>query len=811
MTTERLTNLLSSGHYAPQAPTLESLTQSNQYLGALIQFVTSTLEMHSIEDIAWFLTERVIGQLGFEDCIVYLYDENTGKLVQTAAYGDKNPNGKIILDPILLDIGEGIVGRCAASKTTVLVDDLSGESDYIVDDKQRQSELAVPILFEGQLVGVIDSEHSQQGFYTPHHVSTLQAIASVIASKYASLQNVRKLETTIHALEDVKRLQKALFDITELVHLSADLNDFYIKLHHILSDLIPSDSMYIVQSDDNGEHFICPYSYAPDAGHTFEHCIAEQTLTQRLAQTVFAEQHPQLYDVETLGQLADRWGISGNSALPYAWMGVPLMIDNQIRGVVVVQNTRRRAPFSEKSQEALCYVAQKISIAIKRKNDETLLQHLALHDELTGLPNRALFIDRLSHALEKDARRAQKLTCILFLDLDRFKLVNDTYGHHVGDKLLKSVGETVKQCLRKEDTLARFGGDEFAILLEDVEDMSGAAQLSTRIIEALGGSLPAGEYRVPASTSIGIVHANEFVTDTLLPSDMLRCADDAMYQAKQQGKGCFVFHHQITDQHVKDTLIIEQELAEAIKADQFECYLQPIVNLDTQAVVGFETLIRWAHPSKGVVSPADFIEIAEKSGQIIDIDRFMLVKACELLASWLPSMQPLPYLNINLSSNSIAAEDFLNFFTATLKKHRIPPGALNIEITERALINHLGKANFILHEVKKTGQRVILDDFGTGYSSLSYLHQLPIDVVKIDRSFVSTLEQSETSQSITTAIISLANSLNMEVVVEGIEDTVQRDIVLALGARYGQGFLFHKPMDIPSAVKLLARYTTKST
>lgn len=804
MSTDRLHNLLISEQYSPQSPTIESLAKSNQYLTSLIQFVTSTLEMKTIEDIVWFLTDSVIGQLGFEDCIVYLLEPDTNLLVQRAAYGDKNPQGKVILDPITLQLGEGVVGRCAQSKQIQLINDVSESDFYIVDDKSRQSELAVPIVFEGKLVGVIDSEHSQKNFYSQYHVSTLMAIASVIASKYSSLENVKKLKTTIQSLEDVKLLQKALFDITELVHISTDLNDFYQKLHRILSHLIMAESFYICLYDETIKKLNFPYYYSDKVGTVFDYDAPNQELEKELATRVIADHQPLFLSHKEIARFQKNNSLNCHAVVPYSWMGAPLAIGNQVTGMVAVQNFNSQAAFSDKSQELLTYAAQQISTAIKRKSDETLLQHLALHDELTGLPNRTLFIDRLSHALESDLRRTERLTCILYLDLDRFKLVNDSYGHHIGDQLLRSVSVKIKSCLRKHDTLARLSGDEFAILLEDVSDLHVVETLSQRIIAELRTPIVTDDCHIVTSTSIGIVHANEFESDTLLATDILRCADNAMYQAKQRGKGCYVFHHKLANDHLRDVLIVEQAISTAIEEKQFVCYLQPIINLKNQAIVGFETLIRWQHPTRGLVSPSEFIEIAEKSGQIIEIDHYMLTCACELLQKWLGDNDSVPYLNINVSSSSIASEGYLSCFQSTLLQYNIPHGYLNIEITERALINNLEQASYILDEIKQAGQKIVLDDFGTGYSSLSYLNKLPIDVVKVDRSFVSTLDKSHASKSIVKAIISLASSLDMQVVIEGIEESAQQDIAISLGADIAQGFLYYKPLSVDKAYALFS-------
>lgn len=797
---ESLGRLLSSQSLSTNEQSIDALTQSNEYLKALIEFVTSVIHINSVEEVIWLLTDEIIGKLGFEDCVVYLFDESTNLLHQKSAFGAKNPAAREILDPITLAPGEGIVGQCFIEKQAILVADTRLERDYIVDDSARLSELAVPIVVDDKAIGVIDSEHSQSHFYTQHHLNTLDAIASVISTKYANVSAITRLEQTIEELEEFKKLQQAIFDVAELVYLSSSLDDFYARLHRVLLRLVRAESFFICLFDELKDCLEFPYCFDTEMGGVFDFCIEREDFPRSMTAQVVLSQRPCLYQAQDIANFFQKNKIILRGKLPHSWLGIPFTTVDGVKGAVAIQNVSEEVAFTAKDSELLVYVSHQISIALKRKNDEALLQHLALHDDLSGLANRTLFLDRLKHALSRDVRSQEFKTVIMFLDLDRFKLVNDAYGHQVGDALIRAVSQRIGECLRGSDTLARLGGDEFAILIEDIEQIEQVEQLAQRIIQALNSPILLDDISIMTSASIGIVQSSCHIHQA---SEMVKLADNAMYQAKADGKGRFVFCRTDQESLVVDVLTIENELANAIEKRQFFLEYQPVLSLGDEKVVGFETLIRWQHPQKGVIYPDFFIDVAEKSGQIIEIDKLVLEMACQRLLIWQQEITTPFYLNVNVSSNTLATHNFLANFIEIVGQFELAANTLNIEITERALIDNLKNARVLLRSLKQLGHKIILDDFGTGYSSLSYLHQLPIDVVKIDRSFVMSIDESEASLSIVRAIISLANSLHMKVVAEGIEHDSQLGALRALHAHFGQGYFFYRPMGQEAAHKLL--------
>ncbi|MGH7476105.1 MAG: putative bifunctional diguanylate cyclase/phosphodiesterase [Longimicrobiales bacterium] len=437
-----------------------------------------------------------------------------------------------------------------------------------------------------------------------------------------------------------------------------------------------------------------------------------------------------------------------------------------------------------------------------RKVVEAQLLHDALHDTLTGLPNRALFVDRLERVIAR-WRRNQQLFAVLFLDLDRFKLVNDSLGHYMGDQLLLAVARLLSTCVRAEDTVARLGGDEFAILLDAIDEVADATYVAKRIQQRMAQPFQLLEHEVFTSVSIGITMCPEECEG---PEELLRDADTAMYRAKASGRG----HYQIFDRqmhaHVVAQLQLETDLRHAVARREFTLLYQPIVSLADGSLQGFEALLRWRHPARGLLTPDAFIEAAEDSGLIVPIGLWVLRHACTQLADWqtrFPQVTPLS-MAVNLSPRQFMQPDLVEQVLGIASAAGIQPTALHLEITEGAVMENPELATSTLRRLRHAGVRLCIDDFGTGYSSLSVLHQFPIDTVKIDRSFVKRMGNGGQSLGLVATIVSLARHLGMEPVAEGVETEEQRSRLRAMGSRFGQGFLFATPLEPIRAAAMIA-------
>jgi diguanylate cyclase (GGDEF)-like protein/PAS domain S-box-containing protein len=436
------------------------------------------------------------------------------------------------------------------------------------------------------------------------------------------------------------------------------------------------------------------------------------------------------------------------------------------------------------------------------KRAEEKLLHDALHDDLTGLPNRALFMDRLRQSMERSRREPDRLTAVLFLDLDRFKIVNDSLGHLVGDELLIQISGSLAGALRPSDTIARVGGDEFAILLEGGRDVSDAVRVSERIHDRLSGPTNLGGHEVFITASIGIaVHTPEYER----PEDLLRDADTAMYRAKSSGRACHVVFNREMHRFVMARLQLETDLRRAVDRGQLRVHYQPFVDLATDEVTGFEALVRWHHPRRGLLPPDEFLSVAEETGLIVPIGRFVLMEGCRQIRELQrkhPELGALK-LSVNLSNKQFFQADLFDQIGEALAASGLAPSCLGLEITEGVIIRQADSASSRFSRLKSLGVQLYLDDFGKGYSSLSYLHRFPMDVLKIDRSFVSRIEEAEGNFAIVKAIVTLAHQLGMEVVAEGIQTAEQQARLRGLGCDYGQGFYLSHPVPADQAEQLL--------
>lgn len=449
------------------------------------------------------------------------------------------------------------------------------------------------------------------------------------------------------------------------------------------------------------------------------------------------------------------------------------------------------------------YIVEQERISRVLEETKEHFRHAAFHDSLTGLPNRAMFTELLKAEIESGKRSPDHLFAVLFLDLDRFKNINDSLGHTHGDLLLVAFAERLERTLRPVDTLARFGGDEFAILLSGMSDATDAVRVAQRIQDELSQPFVLDKNSAFATASIGIALSSSGYDK---PEDILRDADTALYRAKENGKARYeVFDH---DMHARavSRLQLESDLRQAIEKKEFCVFYQPIVSLQTGRLVGFEALVRWRHPRRGLVSPADFIPVAEETGLIVPIGEWVLAEACARVREWQlksPSHRSLS-LSVNLSARQVAQPDLLERIQEALDNSKLNAHCLKLEITESVVMENAEAAAAMFKQLRSLGVQLSIDDFGTGYSSLSYLHRFPLNYLKIDRSFVTHLT-AENDNAIVRTISTLARNLGMEVIAEGIETEEQFQLLRTLGCEYGQGYLFSQPVGTEAVQLLLAQ------
>ncbi|MBD2679213.1 MULTISPECIES: GGDEF domain-containing response regulator [Nostoc] len=440
---------------------------------------------------------------------------------------------------------------------------------------------------------------------------------------------------------------------------------------------------------------------------------------------------------------------------------------------------------------------------ISRQKLQSQILDIALHDSLTGLPNRVLFIRQLKNALNRAKQEPNYKFAVLFLDCDRFKVINDSLGHLVGDELLIAIAHRLQTCLIPIDTLARLGGDEFGILLENIADINIAIQVAERILQQLSLAFKLSRYEVFMNASIGISWGNK---DYDRPEYLLRDADTAMYRAKAQGRAKYHVFDPAMHQEAIHLLELENDLRRAVERQEFLVYYQPIVSLTTGRISGFEALVRWQHPTRGLVSPIEFIPVAEETGLISAINTWVLQSACHQLSIWQHhpiTPEPLS-ISVNLSARLFSQPNLLDQIDRIINENKINPEHLQLEITESVIMENTNAIKIILEQLKQRKIKLVMDDFGTGYSSLSYLHSFPLNALKIDKSFVKRMQENEENMGLVPAMIGIANSMGMSAIAEGVETQEQLTQLRNLNCDFAQGYLFSKPIKEQLVMELLA-------
>ncbi len=482
------------------------------------------------------------------------------------------------------------------------------------------------------------------------------------------------------------------------------------------------------------------------------------------------------------------------------WLAIPLLLGDDVRGYLAVVSSGAHG-FGDEDQQFLPLVVDRISLALENARRAAELSRMAFHDPLTNLPNRTLLLDRVAHALARTGRTGRS-AAVLFLDLDNFKVINDSLGHQAGDALLIEVAQRLSSSVREDDTVARLGGDEFTILLEDVASEAEAIEAAERVAQALQAPILLDSHELRVTASIGIVVSNS--AEHKSSEGFLRAADVAMYCAKVQGKSGYAVFEPSMEQQAVDRLEIEIALRQAMERGEFRLHYQPIVRLEDGRITEVEALIRWVRPGHGVVSPVSFIPIAEETGLIVPIGQWVLKEACHQAVAWhaRSSEDPL-VISVNLSARQLQQPNFVTVVRQVLRETGLNPRTLKLEITESALMEDAEAAAATMRTLKELGIRFAIDDFGTGYSSLSYLKRFPLDTLKIDRSFVDGLGEDSQDTAIVQGIVALARALKLSVTAEGIEAVEQHAQLRQLGCDHGQGYLFAKPVTAERIAALL--------
>ena len=699
--------------------------------------------------------------------------------------------------------------------------------------------LGVPLTRDGRVFGALvvqsyeptvrytDEDRTLLGFVARHVLAAVERRRSKDELEQRVRQRTLELAEANRGLQQevaerhrAERLQAALFRIAALATADISQAEFYREVHAVVGTLLNARNFFIALLGEDRATLEFPYAI-DETGEV----AGRRPLGRGLSEYVLAHGKG-IFHTDDILALADRGYIDLDivGELAQCWLGVPLRVGDEAIGLVVVQSYVARDDYGPADEELLTFVASQIANSLNRRRAALIqqqaleqlehrveertrelrheilereriqqqLEHEVMHDALTGLPNRGYLRERLERVLGLLRRDPHRKCALLYLDIDRFKVINDSLGHLAGDGFLKEVARRLHECLREPDLVARIAGDEFAVLLEDVPEADDAVRVAQRVMDALAQPLVIAGKEIEPSASIGIAIAD---ADYRLADELLHDADVALYRAKAQGRKRFELFDASLQKHAVDVLALERELRVALAEGQFVAYFQPILRLDSGRVVGHEALIRWRHPSRGLIGPGDFLKVAEDSGYIEAIDWWMFEHSCESAARHLPADS---YLTLNVSPLHFRRPDLCERLLQMLQRTGLAPARLVIEVTEGSLLDDPDGVRDVLARLRDAGVGAALDDFGTGYSSLSYLHTFPLRLVKIDRSFVARLGEAgaANSQAVVSSILALARALGIEALAEGIETEAQREILLAMGCVLAQGYLLGRPAPI---------------
>jgi diguanylate cyclase (GGDEF)-like protein len=692
--------------------------------------------------------------------------------------------------------------------------------------------LGVPMIAEGQVQGaVVVQSYDAHNRYTEEDGALLafvaQHILTAVQRKQAHEELERRVEERTHALtgevrerERGEQLQAALYRIADLASSELDMGEMLPRIHEVVGGLMYARNFLIALHDDERDTLRFIYradEKEPGLVETDIEVPAEQmsnTITLGLVRTGRAV-------LGTPERVAADLGIPEGvyfGAMAEDLLGVPMVSEGTVRGAILVQSYDPSIHYDADDRTLLTYVAQHILTALDRKQAQADLEsrvesrtrelasvvgelreqirererveqqlvHEALHDALTGLPNRSFLYGEIDRAIARRKRNVDHSFAVLFLDLDRFKVINDSVGHHAGDEMLKEAADRLAACVRPFDVVARLGGDEFAMLLEDVNLPEEACHLAQRVIDSLSKPMYISGKELFTSASVGIALGHERYDRA---EEMLRDADVAMYRAKAHGRQRFEIFDERLHGEALQLLELESDLRRAVQRSEFVPYFQPIVRLRDSHVVGYEALLRWRHPKRGVLTPGEFLGAAEESGSVEQIDWQMFEKTCRMVQA---QREDVGYVTINVSPRHFRSPALADQVLDMLDAHDLPHDRIRLEVTEGALLDNPDQVRATLEVLREAGVVAALDDFGTGYSSLSYLHRFPLHALKIDRSFVKALKRGEKagSAAVVRAVLAMAGTLGMDVIAEGIETREQRDCLMEIGCELGQGYLY---------------------
>ncbi|NQZ81196.1 MAG: EAL domain-containing protein [Colwellia sp.] len=846
---------------ARQLPKLKSLLKKYRQVKTmqsgllkLSELASTVTDMNSF----YFALESVIKTLLITDSFHIVLANSNRQLTLAHCH---NPIEKILLNNfaknnwhhsltrIVFDGSESIHCNSAERMALVQAEKIAHYESSCVDW------LGVPLTRGHQVIGVIALQsYDEKLYFDDRDCQLLQFIAEHLVtaidrvrSRELLERNIRqrtqkltetnkKLQQEIAERQKAVKIHKALLSISEITATSQDIEQFYLALHKEVNTLLPAENLYIALVSKNKEWIEFPYysdeKLAPASSRKFADGLTE--LAIKTAEPLLIAQN-NIITMAEHGEIKSKtFNINyPQKRLPKAWLGAPLIDQGKIFGVLAIQHYQDDNAYQQSDLELIRFVSHHIATAIlrirrqteiqksndelekiinkrtqelqatnlnllmqieERRKAEAQLYHDAHHDALTKLPNRAMFADRLTYALRHLKRHPNNRFAVLFIDLDRFKMINDTLGHHAGDQFLIEIAIRLQDCVRDNDILARLGGDEFVILLDSLQSSEDVEEVASRIIAAIEQPFALEGHTLYSNASIGIAMCNNQYSDA---NEILRDADAAMYQAKSMGRGRYVFFDDSMREQLIASMTLEQELRIAIKEQQFELHYQEITNLENTETIGFEALLRWQHPIKGLLTPSEFLFMAEETGMILDIEAWVIQEVCLQFKYWKESPErENVFIGINLSGRHLTQANQLAILMKIIKENTTEPHRLILEFNESAFSQHTELALKGLRKLKEFGVKLALDDYGAGQSSFNFLHNYPFEFIKLDRSFIRTLNHNEKNLSLVKALHELGGNFGYRLVAEGIESAEMLTKLKSVGCEFGQGYHISRPRKL---------------
>ena len=698
--------------------------------------------------------------------------------------------------------------------------------------------MGIPVIFQGRVIGgLVIQSYLSEHHYSQNDLRLMKFLAEHIQSILRVRDNEKKLEElvadrTSKLNQEIKQhqqtinLQNTLYEISDLAISSKDPQSLYSQVHRIIGNLIDARNFYVAFPSKDG-NFI-EFTYNSD--ETGEKCLSRPS-GKGLTEYAIAMSKPLLMTHDDILEVEHEGLAQCIGTRPQCWLSVPIIIDKSAPGLMVIQSYTDAAAYGLTEQKMMSYVSNIIGHTIKkiealdklsqlnskmdfiiksrtaqleqsnqdlrhqialREHVELKLKYDAAHDELTGLASRKMLHEKLQQSLARHAAKPTRIFSLFFLDLDRFKIINDSMGHWAGDRILKLVGERLVRCVRNDDLVARLGGDEFAIILNSVRNKKEIKYVADRMLHAISQPYVLDDKELFLSCSIGIVTSQD---RHHLPEEVLRDADTALYRSKDLGRNLYTFFDESLHQAAVKAMIIESDLRRSLSRDEFFAQYQPVFSLTNGNILGFEALMRWQHPTRGLLYPSDFMTPARDSGIIATLDWKIYEKVCQDLPNLLVYGD---FVSINVSPQHFRDINFSRKMLKLLAKYHVDPHRLTLEVTEDAFIDVAEDCLGMLNDFRAAGMKISLDDFGTGYSSLSYLYRLPLDSIKIEQSFIASLNNDTSSKiyHLIAALKALADSLQLNIIAEGVETTEQADCLETIGINVCQGNLLSGAVSV---------------